>query len=320
MHKKVLLGIFFTFLSITPSYAQFENASLSPDISIVANPENPRPGDSVFLEVVSFSVDLNQATIIWKFNDKTIASGIGKTKISITAPSSNANGLISATVTGSGFQTTQALYTLRSASVDLLWEAVDAYTPPFYKGKALLSRNGLIRVSAIQTRSAPKNLSFEWTRNDVAVPAYSGYNKNALVFKNETLKGEERVSVSANGGLFSGSKSITLTPGKPKIVGYQKRDGFIDYANGFTNTFQTTDPGITFRFEPYFFSIPRGDLSKDLSFDIKNGGVTVFGDTKPNEISLSNPGNRQESTITVSINTVLYSLQNALQAFSISFN
>lgn len=320
MYKKLCIGISLIFFLITPSFAQFENASLAPDISIIAIPENPKPGETVTLEAISYGADLNQASLIWKYNDKTIASGIGRTKITLTAPTTNSSGFISLSVGGAGFQQTQIGYTLRSASVDLLWEAIDSYTPPFYKGKALLSKNALVRVTAIQTRSAPKNLSFEWSRNDSAVPAYSGYNKNALIFKNETLKNEERVSVTASGGLFSGSKNLSLLPGKPTILMYQKKEGFIDYARGYTDDFETADPGITLRFEPYFFSIPRGGISKDLSFDIENNGTSLYGEKEQNEISLSNPGSRQKSVLRVSVSTILYSLQNAVRSFSVSFN
>jgi hypothetical protein len=147
----------------------------------------------------------------------------------------------------------------------------------------------------------------------------SGYNKSSIVFRNETLKQQEDVSVVAQSGFFSGSNSISLIPDKPQLVMYQKQDGFTDYNNGYLSEFRTGEPGITLRFEPYFFSTPQS-IATNLEFDIKNNDNQLYGNQKPNEISLSRPDNGGRSDLEVSINTAVYSLQNILKRFSIIFN
>jgi archaellin len=319
MYRIFFLFIFLSLILATPTFAQFSDANLGSDISISAIPENPEPLESVILEIKSYSIDLNQANIAWRYNGKTVSSGIGRTRISIVAPNANNAGLVTATVTGTGFATSSTSIDLRTAKIDLLWEAADSYTPPFYKGKAMFIANGLIRVTAIQALSSPKNLSFEWSRNDSVALDASGYNKNSMVFRNETLKKQENISVIAQSGLFNGRNNISLTPTKPQIVLYQKIEGFIDYANGHLSALSTKAPGITLRFEPYFFSTPQ-NIDTNLTFDIKNNDNQLYGNQKQNEISLSRPDNGGQSNIEVSINTVVYSLQNALKQFIILFN
>jgi hypothetical protein len=312
----IILGLF----GATPIFAQSGDISPASDITISMTPSNPDPGERIVLEIKSYGVNLNQANIVWRYNGKIVSSGIGRTSINTVAPNANSTGLITATVSGAGFETISTALDIRTAKVDLLWEAADSYTPPFYKGKALLSTNGLIRVTAIPARSAPKNISYEWSRNDAVVQSASGYNKNSFTFRNETLKRQERISVTSESGLYGGTSSITLVPTLPQLVLYKKEEGFIDYNKGYTSTMTTTDPGITLRFEPYFFSSQRNSLSTDLVFEIKNNDNIIYGNQKPNEISLSRPDNGGLVNIGVSVNTSVYSLQNVLKQFSIIFN
>lgn len=299
--------------------AQTPDNTLGSDISISVTPNNPEPLSPVTLEVKSYSIDLNQSTIVWRYNGKIISSGIGRNSIVVTTPNVNNSGLVTATVSGNGFNPSTTAIDLRTAKVDLLWEAADSYTPPFYKGKAMFVKNGLVRVTAIQLRSAPKNLSYEWSRNDSVIQGASGYNKNSFVFRNETLKPQENISVVAENGLFSGKNSITLNPREPQIVLYQNKEGFIDYNNGHLSSISTQAPGITLRFEPYFFSTPQS-MDRNLQFTIKNNSNELFGEQRQNEISLSRPENGGQSIIEVGVNTVVYSLQNALKQFSVLFN
>jgi hypothetical protein len=306
-------------IGIPTVHAQTDGTTLAPDTTISVIPASPTPGEAIILEVSSYSSDLTQASIVWKYNGATIASGVGKTRISSTAPRSGVNAFITASVTGGGLSTSTATITLNTASVDLLWEAVGSYVPPFYKGKALLSPNGIVRTTAIPTASAPKNLSYEWSRNDSVVQDSSGYNKNYMVFKNETLKPEEAVSVAATSGSFTGEDSITIDPGGPALIAYQNKEGFIDYADGHTNSFETTSDGVTLRFEPYFFSVP-GSIAKGLDFEIQNDGTSLSDDSTPNEVSISAPDTRGESILDITIHTAAYSLQNIVTTFKILFN
>ncbi len=314
-----IISILALCIGISSAQAQTDSTSLADDTTITVIPASPEPGEAIILEVSSYSSDLTQASVVWKYNGATIASGTGKTRISSTAPRSGASAFITASITGGGLSTSSAAITLRTAGVDVLWEAVSSYIPPFYKGKALLSPNGLVRATAIPTASAPKNISYEWTRNDSVVQDASGYNKNYMVFKNETLKSQESVSVLATSGAFSGADSIAIDPKGPALIGYQNKEGFIDYTNGYTSSFETAADGVTLRFEPYFFSVP-GSIAKGLDFQIQNNGISLSDDNTPNEVSVSTPDTRGASLLDITIHTAAYSLQNIVTSFKILFN
>ena len=312
------LSIIFLLCSIFAFATVGVAQSIPADISLETIPLDPQAGSTVTIKATSYGVDLTQANLVWSYNNKIIGSGIGKTSITITAPASGAVGTITLTVSGAGFDATTSTLTLRPGSVDVLWEAVDAYTPPFYKGKALLPTGGLLRATAIPAPTAPKGVSYSWTENGSALPDLSGYGKSSIVFRHNALNGEENISVSAIGGLFTGTGSIRITPIDPSIVVYQNKEGFVDYTTGYTQDATLNQPGAVLRFEPYYFSTPRG-VQNDLSFNLQVNDTTLSNQDQPNELRFSQPGNGI-AQIKALITTVRYSLQNAQKAFTIRFN
>jgi hypothetical protein len=299
----------------TTAYAQ----SASVDLAITSTPLNPLPLEKVTLSLQSFSTDLSQADIVWSYNSKTIATGKGRTTISIAAPASGITGTVTATASG-GFDTTAATIILRPASLDLLWEGAASYTAPFYKGLPLPSTGGKIRMTAIPSINAPKQLSFNWKRNGEAVQSASGSGKSTYLFTHDDLLNTEAVEVTETNGGFSGTGSASVTPGKPVVAGYFNNDGFIDYANGSTAVLNTSNNGVLIHFEPYFISSPIS-LSHDLKFSYTDDNGNVLTPSKmQNELGLSRPDNGGESDFTTAISTVVFSLQNIVRRFTVNFN
>ncbi len=307
------------FLIVIFSSAPYTGAqSITDDISVDIIPLNPAPGAIVTLRANSYSMDLSQASLSWTYNNVSIGKGTGKTTVSIVAPASGATGVISVSASGSG-STASTSIVLRPGSVDVLWEAVDAYTPPFYKGKALLPVNGLIRYVAMPATSAPKTLTYTWSRNSSVLPDESGYNKSSLLIKHSEFNPVESVTVAISGGSYAGNSTINVRPiTSPSIVAYQNREGFVDYTTGYSSVIPFTQSGMVLHFEPYYFSIARTLLS-DLSYDLTIDGQSV-SPSKPNEVGLSRPSRPGQSTINLAITTTAYSLQHAEKALTLNFN
>lgn len=290
----------------------------SADMAITATPGNPAPGQQVFLKAQSFSLDLNQTVITWKYNGALITSGTGKTEIVVTAPKAGQTGIIIATTSGTIIPATASI-TLRPASVDLLWEAADSYTPPFYKGKALPADGALIRVVGIPAATAPKNNVFKWSHNDEIQQDSSGYNKSSFVFQNGALATSDTVELTLESGSFVGTNAVTITPVSPSLVAYQNNDGFINYAIGSTQSITTNQAGLILHFEPFFFSF-LGSIMDSLNIEMSAGDTAIAGDPRVNELRLSRPDEGGESRVNLAISTVAYSLQHIERLFTILFN
>lgn len=301
---------------VSTTHAQLGTA----DLSISTIPLQPLPLQTVQLKVSSYGFDLSQANIVWSYNGAPVASGTGRTAISITAPGNGQVATIAVTASGNDFAATTATLLLRPASVDVLWEGVGSYTPPFYKGRSLPSTGGVIRVTAIPAINAPSGISYSWSENDSALQDSSGYGKSSVLIQNGILYPTEDIAVTAKSSLFSGAGSVTIMPRNPNVIGYFNTDGYIDYANGSASSLGTSDNGAIVHFEPYFFSTPYS-ISHDLSFSYtdSSGNNIQTGDSQ-NELRLSRPDNGGQSQLSVAISTIVYSLQNLTRRFSVNFN
>ncbi len=296
-------------------YAQI----ISTDISLEIIPTNPEPGQTVTLTAKSYSADLSQATMVWTYNNTVIARGTGKTTVGVIAPAAGVSGVVAVTATGPGIENAASSIVLRPASVDILWEAADAYTPPFYKGKALLPVNGLARFTAIPSASAPNGLGYSWSHNGSALPDDSGYNKSSVTLTHNEFNRQDMVEVVVSGGVFSGTGMVRVAPLQtPSLIAYQNNEGFIDYTRGYTGTIPFTQPGIVLHFEPYYFSTPRGTVN-DLSFEMTIDGQPVTP-SRPNEIGLSRPNTAVRSVLNLAITPLEYSLQHVERTFTLLFN
>jgi len=312
--KRLFIGICIAFVvTITTAHAQSSN-----EITLTTIPLDPQPLQSVTITAESYGADLNQTSITWRYNEKVIDAGVGRTSITLTAPSSGSVGTVTMSAAINGEAITSTIL-LRPASMDLLWESTDSYTPPFYKGKALAAVNSTIKVSAIPSSSAPKQLVYNWSRNNTVLGSLSGFGKSSLVFKNSELQPSEQVRVEAMTGAFNGSSNLTITPSNPSVIAYQKSEGFIDYTHGSSSEITTNQPGLIVRLEPYFFSVPAS-IAQNLLFSITENGSEISSDTIPNELYLSAPETKGRSLFMIAINTVAYTLQNLTRNFSITFN
>lgn len=297
----------------TLTYAQ--NAAV--DVAITAVPNKPVPGETVTLSLTSYGADIAQASISWTYNGKIFASGIGKTTVAIVAPASGATGTVVASVSSAGLDTGSAVLVLRPGSLDMLWEAVDAYVPPFYKGKALLSVGGAVRVSAIPAVTVPRNLSYTWSKNGSALQALSGYNKSSIAFRHNPLDTTTRIGLTAASGAYSASAEFPVTIAGPSAIAYKTSNGFIDFAHGYSDTITFRESGAIIRIEPYYFSVVRNSLA-DLSLTASIDGQTLASEV-PNEFALSRPETGGASKLEITIATVIYSLQNLAKTFTLAF-
>lgn len=299
----------------------FAHAQSAPiDLTLTSVPLNPQPQQQITITAQSYSTDISQALMTWTYNGKVISSNTGQTTIAVIAPAGGTTGTIIATATGAGFDQTSATLLLRPASIDLLWEGVGSYAPPFYKGRALPSIGSIIKVTAVPAYNAPRQLSYSWTQNGDAQTANSGYNKTSYLFQNSALISTEQIGVTEQSGGFSAQNSVAITPINPTVIGYFNTDGYIDYANGGTSSLSTTASGAIVHFEPYFFSTPYS-IPHDLSFAYADStGNTLDTGDPENELRLSRPDEGGQSQLSLMISTIEYSLQNLTQKFSVNFN
>lgn len=279
--KFVIVLIFVVSLLSTPYFVSSEIKIYDTDIDIQTWPENPEPYQDVNIKLVSYATDLTKANIVWKVGSKILLSGYGKTSYSFTAPGPDVltNIIISITPANSLDKITKEIF-FKPSEVELLWEATNAYTPPFYKGKALVSPEGTIKVVAIPNSSSIKygkgNISYKWKRRDETNLNVSGYNKDSYLFENNPLNKTEDVSVSVSSidGSYNATKSLEVPTYSPEVLFYKKSptEGIL-YNKTIDNNYVMSEDEMTIVAAPYNLAIKGSESIFDYKWKINGDPI-----------------------------------------------
>lgn len=227
-----LLILVFLFSPFSTEAVNQENSGLPPgieqQISITQIPKIPTPGDSVNIKIESFSTDLNKARITWSIGGEVLEQGYGRTNFNTIAPEAGGRTVVNIRMeTGSGVINRQVV--LAPNDVDILWEA-NTYTPPFYKGKALHTRQSEIRFVAMPnfvrsngTTIPASELVYTWEYNGSVIQEISGYGRNVAAMIGDLIARpiNMQVTVSSVESDSTARNSVTVVAEEPQTVMYE---------------------------------------------------------------------------------------------------
>ncbi|MFA6392769.1 MAG: hypothetical protein WCW54_01640 [Candidatus Paceibacterota bacterium] len=283
---KFLIGVIFmvSLLSIHSfSFAEMQINTQEDEIIVTISPKNPQPYEDVSISISSYATDLNKATISWQMNSKVVLSGIGKTDYSFKAlgPNTTTNFDIMIKPVGAMSTITKSV-SISPSEIELLWESLDGYVPPFYKGKALPSRGGIIKAVAIPNtdtiKSGGGNVSYSWKNNDNAVTDASGYNKNSFVFSNDLFDTENMITVVASsvGENYTAERTTTVSSYSPKVIFYKKSptEGTL-YNNALNSDTIFTGDEMTMVAVPYFLAIKGSEDNFNYNWNINGDPIST---------------------------------------------
>jgi hypothetical protein len=269
-YKKFTIIFATIFLFPVFSFAQ----SVPDSLNLTLSPQNPEPGQAMSASVSAFEFNIDLSKISWSLDGKSIKSGIGEKSATFTAPAAGKSATLSVSVTPKqGATITRSVVITPGGTVDLVWEAVDGYTPPFYKGKTLPIKQSTIKVVAIPQAkmtngvfAKPGDFVYTWRKDGTNMPGQSGLGKNNIVFNNQILDTTNRIDISATNGTNTVSNSISIAPFAPEILFYQydQTKESSHYEKSFEGSTFINQPRLTLVAEPYF-------LAKDWK---KNNTIT----------------------------------------------
>lgn len=279
MKKFNSLKIFIaTLVFLTPlfSFAQFGPEVASNTIDLTLLPANPGPNQSVIATVSSLEFNIDLAKISWSLGTKVLKSGQGVKSVSFTSPAAGKSEILSVVVTPAGKSAiTTSISVAPGGTMDLIFETVDGYTPPFYRGKTLPIKQSAIKVVAMPVVKSsngafakPGTFAYTWEKDGTNAGGQSGLGKNSIVFGNQILENSNRVEVSATNGLETVKGSITVVPFTPEILFYEYDQslGMGQYNKVFQNNTSIEQPRLTLVAEPYFL-MKDWPNNKDVIFN-----------------------------------------------------
>jgi len=323
-HRKLLLSIIILLIIISLpklSRAVGEFGLQDYDLQISTIPGNPEPYQDVTVKLESYATDLNKAKIEWQSGSTIVLSGIGRTSYSFKTLGPNTTTIIKAIITPSDSKTqiTKQI-AISPTDIELLWEGVDSYTPPFYKGKSFPSAESQIRVVAIPNNSSIKSnktLVYTWKNNGKTVQNMSGYGKDSYVFKNNELNSSEviTVTISSVDGSYNATKAVTVPITKPKIIFYKKSptEGIL-YNNALENEAYMEEDEMTVVAAPYFLGIQGNESNYTYNWQINRKDIET--PSKVTELTIRPSSRGGYATINVTmenVNTLFQSVTGQLK-------
>ncbi|MFA5782976.1 MAG: hypothetical protein WC868_11985 [Bacteroidales bacterium] len=326
MQKKYIILILILFVA---SAGFFANAQIrDTDIVLSVSPQYPNPNQNVSAILSSHSINLDKANITWSVNNQEMSGGVGKKAFSFKTGEVGVNTTLSAMIDTIDGQSISKIITLIPANVDMLWEAYDAYVPPFYKGKALAPSQGQFKIVAIPNlinqngKVNINNLSYTWKKDGNVQSNSSGWGKSFFIFQNSYLDRDNTVEVKVSdiSGGTNASERIILNTVNPKILFYENDPILgVRWETALNNGFTINSDGKTLNVEPYFFS-PKNINASELTFDWFLNGEKISTPDPKNILSIKpEEGQSGSATIKIDINNVNTLFQSLSKQLQVSF-
>jgi hypothetical protein len=187
------------------------------------------PNSQVEIEVVSRLINLNNKQITWSVNGDVVEDGFGVKSITVPTGTLTDPTTVSfvADLPEEG-RVTRKL-TLQPVEVDLVWEADQSYTPPFFQGKSLNPGWGNISVTAIPhiyksdgTKYPEGDLVYRWEYNGVVYGDDSGRGQNSITVNTTPRNNRLSVEIEAPNGEIVARDFVNIPRSDPQIKFYRQ--------------------------------------------------------------------------------------------------
>lgn len=255
-------------------------------VRISSTPAYPGPNQQVTLTAHSVA-QKGAYSYAWAVDGVLVSQGVDTDSLSITAGPSGSEVEVSVVlIDPQGNVTGSDSYTVRSGSVDVIWEGT-TYVPPFYRGKAYPNGDSQIRLQAIPHISLADgsevpddSLVYTWEVDGQVLKSISGFGKSAISIKPASLRRSTAVTVTAQtrDGLFTAKDSVNIPTTNPRLVFYEVKPlGGVQFNQAVTDSFAFIGEEMTFWSVPFFINTPS---AMKVSWTVN---------AKPFEVGAGNP-------------------------------
>lgn len=295
-------------------------------VTIALDDSNPKPDQEVEVSVESYNFDLTSSALVWLVNGKVQNQGIGITKTTVTSPKIGSAMDVSVRIKGSDGREVNKSITIKSGSVDIIWES-DGYYPAFFKGKLPFSHENRIKLVAIPHLAKdktheidPKTLVYSWKLGGKYIDNGQGYGKQTVfVDAGEIPKTLEiSVDVSNREQTEHTVGLITLDSDSPALSFYEQ-----DALYGILFNKSLSGNVALLNSEMKIIAIPFGFnlKNKDVTYNWSVNGIDQEDLLKNRSIVVRTKGDTGgSSSINLDIRNQDNILQGANGGFMVNFN
>ncbi|MFA5997182.1 MAG: hypothetical protein WC791_01690 [Candidatus Paceibacterota bacterium] len=294
-------------------------------LQITTTPKNPGPNTSVNITVESYLTDLDKAYINWSLNNKVVLKGLGERHFGFQNGSSGETTNLTITIATNGGQILTRDLSWTPVGITLFWQA-DTYTPPFYKGKPLLSPEAAVTVIATPDNTDPKNalgagdLVYTWQKEGTVQTKFSGYGKNSFSFTGPIPLSHSSVSVKVSSidDTINSEATASFPLSNPFVLFYENHPLLgVQYNQSFSAETYLSNRELSLSAEPFFFS------NNSLGMQTLRYNWSVNGNKTQNnnrDITLRNDTGAKGSTdISLTVTSLPHIFQAASRELRINF-
>lgn len=302
--------------------SEIQKKAISDYLDIKVSPQTPGPNESVKITIESYLADLYKATMTWSLDGKIVEKGLGKMVFNFQNGPSGKTTRVSVTVTTNTGYTLTKEFSFTPVGITILWEA-DTYTPPFYKGKALMIPQAKVRVAAVpDTVSAGTlgagNFVYTWKKNDTVWADASGYGKNVFSFVGPIplSKIDVRVAVSSLDDSTKSELRVNVPLSRPFILFYEKHPLLgVLYNRPLDAEYTLSKKEFSISAEPYFFS-NEDPRTPTLKYNWEINGKTVQKHSRTITIR-NDTGAKGDSSVLLAMRGITKTFQKASQKLKV---
>ncbi|PIT90860.1 hypothetical protein COU17_03650 [Candidatus Kaiserbacteria bacterium CG10_big_fil_rev_8_21_14_0_10_49_17] len=331
LRAPLIFILFFAFL-VVPFlvYAQvaLPTDSSTDTLTITTNPEYPRPFSVAEIRIQSFSVDLNQLTISWFLNGTLQKEGVGERTFLFQTGGIGEKATVRIVARSSIGVIADEVVEITPASVDLIWQG-RTYTPPFYRGRSVVSAEALVDIVAfpqiiLNNRFLQDDeVTYTWKKDGEVLGEYSGYGKNTLLIQAPFQGSATTIEVlaTAGGGAVNAEGVAVIEPIEPFIRVYENDPLLgVQFHKAITGTLIPTSNDVTVTAYPFFFSVENRNSSA-LSYEwlANDTPIDSLGNDRGSINIAVDDGQVGVADLSLSIQNAVRIFQAAAAAFSITF-
>ena len=326
MELQMRYVIFIVILAGFVPSAQAQIFEAVTSVSLAITPEFPEPNSEVRARIITYSFDLDRASVEWVLNGRRLGAGVGLKEVSFMSGPAGSAGVLKVRVSPQGGPgVVEKTLEIRPAAADLLVET-DNFVPYWYRGGKVVSPASRVKVVAIPhfifegARLDPKSLVYEWRLDGERQGEKSGRGRQSFSFKMPRAAGEPveiSVKISSPQGTLNAEARTAIEAQNPQILFYEKKP-LLGLVSSEAMTAKVITPGSSLEVEAVPFFMNASSL-KDLNFRWNFDGAEVAPDpAEPNVFLVkSNSGSSGSALLNLIVNNLKSVLEEARASLNI---
>jgi hypothetical protein len=314
---------------ISPLFCFAEISAVGDFVNLALNPPNPSPGQQIVATVNSLSINLDSAQITWYINGQEKRTEMGLKDFYVQAGTAGKVMTVGVLVKTSENTIIKKELSFIPAGVDLIFEAV-SYVPPFYKGKSLSPKQGMVTVVAFPEmfdlsgkKISTNKIIYTWKKDGLTQADISGLGKNYLTFSGSIPARDVEIEVTAStpDQKITAVGAILVKNVSPKIIFYEDNPIYgVIFNRAIKNLVKMTADEFKVKSFPYFMSVGYTQ-SPDLDYKWSingNSAANLEGDKSSMLFRQNNPG-AGTAVISLGVNNISRIFQFTDSNFLINF-